>query len=76
MQSIKPLMNWSGQLSHDALVKRGFVEVNRHINPMMLEGVVAQREGYHDEDVKKQWELYSHITNEDAALVFDMILII
>jgi len=71
---IPPMLNWCGQLSHDALRRRGFVVTESSINADVREGVVSQRAGQHGEVVKKQWEAFAHLSDDEAAQVFEMTL--
>lgn len=72
VQPIPPLLNWCGQLSRGALERRGFTVVSESISAGVREGVVAQRGGYHGDDVRRQWEEYAQFSDDEAALVFVM----
>jgi len=74
ISSIPPLMNWCGQLSRGALAKRGFRVIGSSISPGLCEGVVSQRAGHHGESVRAQWEPFAHLSDDEAAQVFEMSL--
>lgn len=76
VSAIPPLLAWCGQLSCAALERRGFVVTGSTLGPDLREGVVAQRAGYHGETVKQQWEAFAHLSDDEAAQVFDMALVL
>lgn len=71
---IPPLLTWCGQLSRAALERRGFRVADSALSPELLEGVVSQRGGFHGDAVREQWKDFDHVSDEDAALVFNMTL--
>jgi GNAT superfamily N-acetyltransferase len=74
IRHIPPLLNWSGQASAKALRERGFVVVSESASAGLREGVVSQRQGYHGEDVQRQWEEFAHRSDDDAATLYEMTL--
>jgi GNAT superfamily N-acetyltransferase len=74
IRHIPPLLAWSGQGSAKALRARGFVVVSEATNADLREGVVSQRQGYHGEDVQRQWEEFAHLSDDDAATLYEMTL--
>jgi GNAT superfamily N-acetyltransferase len=72
IMDIRPLLAWSGQLSRGALERRGFSLVSSKFYPELREGVLSQRTGAHGVDVQKQWEEYSHVSDDEASFMFDM----
>ena len=71
---IPPLLNWAGQVSRAALERRGFAVTSSRLSPELREGVVSQRGGAHGEAVRKQWEAFAHLLDDEAAQVFEMTL--
>jgi len=74
VSAIPPLLNWCGQLSRAALEHRGFTVTASSLSPALREGVIAQRTGAHGEAVKKQWEPFAHLSDDEAGLMFEMTL--
>jgi GNAT superfamily N-acetyltransferase len=74
IRHIPPLLNWSGQASLKALRERGFVVVSESASAGLREGVVSQRQGYHGEDVQQQWEEFAHLSDDEAATLYEMAL--
>jgi GNAT superfamily N-acetyltransferase len=72
IRHIPPLLNWSGQASLKALQQHGFTIVGRQVNPDLREGVVSQRLGYHGDEVKRQWEAFADISDDEAAVVYEL----
>jgi GNAT superfamily N-acetyltransferase len=71
---IRPLLDWTGMPSIDRLRRLGFREVGHSVNDELKKGVVAMRGGYHGEDVRKQWESYANLSDDEASWVYDMVL--
>jgi GNAT superfamily N-acetyltransferase len=76
VRSIPPLLAWCGGLSRSALERRGFSVIDSTLSPDLREGVVSQRAGHHGEAVRQQWEAFDHLSDDEAAQVFDMTLIL
>ncbi|UCC68966.1 MAG: GNAT family N-acetyltransferase [Armatimonadota bacterium] len=74
IRHIPPLLNWSGQASLKALQQHGFTIISQHVNPDLREGVVSQRLGYHGDKVKHQWEAFADISDEEAAVLYQLLL--
>lgn len=74
VSAIPPLLAWCGQLSRAALERRGFTVTGSAISPDLRDGVVAQRAGHHGEAVLRQWDAFAHLSDDDAAHVFEMTL--
>ncbi len=74
IRPIPPLLNWSGQASAKALQERGFVIVSEAVNADLREGVVSQRQGYHGEDVQRQWADFADLPDDEAATLYEMTL--
>lgn len=72
VSSIPPLLAWCGQLSRAALARRGFLVTDTTVSPELREGVVAQRAGYHGDDVRRQWVDFARWSDDEAAQVFAM----
>ncbi len=69
---IPPLLAWCGQLSRAALERRGFAVTGSALSPELREGVVSQRAGDHGEAVRRQWDTFAHLSDDEAAMVFEM----
>jgi len=74
VSNIPPLLNWCGQLSRGALEHRGFTVTRGALSPPLREGVVSQRAGAHGEAVKRQWEPFVHLSDDEAGTMFEMTL--
>jgi GNAT superfamily N-acetyltransferase len=74
IRHIRPLLNWSGQASVKALREHGFVVVSEAVNADLREGVVSQRQGYHGDDVQRQWEAFADLSDDGAATLYEMTL--
>jgi hypothetical protein len=69
---IRPLMRWSQALSVERYRKLGFdvrLSANRDEG-----GPAPQRRGAHGEVIKKMWEPYAHISDEEASRLYDVAL--
>lgn len=72
-QHIFPLISWAGGMSVQSLMKLGFEVISQRVDEGVRGGVISQRRGYHGEDVKKVWEeKYSHISDDEASVVYTM----
>jgi len=71
IQHIPPLMSWSNHLSVERFRKLGF-----DVKPSdeRCEAAVSQRMGYHGEVIKKLWEPYAHISDEEASMMYTVSL--
>ena len=69
---IRPLMAWSAALSVERYRKLGF-EVTLSANRDQA-GPVSQRRGAHGEVIKKMWEPYAHVSDEEASRLYDVAL--
>ncbi len=74
VRHIPPLLNWTGQASLSALQQRGFAVVGGEINPDLREGVISQRLGHHGEKVKQQWRAFADISDDEAAVLHELVL--
>jgi GNAT superfamily N-acetyltransferase len=68
---IPPLMAWSCHLSVERYRKLGF-----EITPSAetSDGPVSQRRGYHGEAMKRMWEPYSHMSDEEVSKTYHAVL--
>ena len=66
-----PLMTWSSALSVKRYSKFGF-----RILPSTntSDGPVSQRRGYHGEAMKRMWEPYAHLSDEEVSKLYDVVL--
>jgi GNAT superfamily N-acetyltransferase len=74
IRHIPPLLNWSGAASLKALERRGFTVTGQQVSPELREGVVSQRQGYHGDEVKRQWEPFADLSDDQAAEVYEVVL--
>jgi len=72
IRHIPPLLNWSGMASKKALSERGFKVISEKHEPALLEAIESQKQGHHGEDVKKAWEAFSDISDDEAAMIYEM----
>ena len=70
---IRPLLDWTGMPSIDRLRRLGFREVGHSVNDELKKGVVAMRGGYHGEDVRRQWDSYTDLSDDEASWVYDVV---
>jgi len=70
---IPPLLHWTGLLSVDAYDKLGFTCVGL-LDVDLLDGVRSMRAGHHGDDVLRQWEPFEHLSDEEAAAVYELVL--
>ena len=68
---IPPLMAWSAHLSVERYRTLGF-EITP--SPETVEVPVSQRRGYHGEVMKRMWEPYSHLSDEEVSRLYDVVL--
>jgi len=71
---IRPLLDWTGAFSIDRYRNLGFVETGHRVHEDLKAGVVAMRGGHHGEDLKKQWEQYAHLSDDEASEFYDVLL--
>jgi len=71
---IRPLLDWTGLPSIDRLRRLGFREVGHSVNDELRKGVVAMRGGYHGEDVRRQWDSYTDLSDDEASWVYEAVL--
>jgi GNAT superfamily N-acetyltransferase len=77
IRHILPLMSWSGQMSATSLRKQGFEVVGQEVDDGLQEAALSQQLGYHGEAVQRAWqEQYAHISAEEAALCYEMRLVL
>jgi GNAT superfamily N-acetyltransferase len=74
VRHIRPLLDWAGSESIDRLRRLGFREVGHSVNDELKKGVVAMRGGYHGEDVRRQWEPYANLSDDEASWIYDVVL--
>jgi GNAT superfamily N-acetyltransferase len=70
---IRPLLDWSGMLSRDVYEKLGFT-CTGIASREALEGVQHMRAGGHGEEVRRQWEPFARLSDEEAAEIYDVVL--
>jgi GNAT superfamily N-acetyltransferase len=68
---IPPLMTWHCHLSVERYRKFGF-EITRSAET--LDGPVSQRQGYHGEAMKRMWEPFAHMSDEEVSMLYDVVL--
>jgi GNAT superfamily N-acetyltransferase len=77
IRHILPLMSWSGQMSAASLQKQGFEIVGQEVDDGLQEAALSQQLGYHGEAVQRVWEeQYAHISAEEAAVRYEMRLVL
>lgn len=69
---IKPLLLWSGMYSLKRYKKLGFRVVKEQIDTGVKKGVISQRQGYHGKKIREMWKEYNHISNDEAAKVYNL----
>jgi len=72
IRRIPPLLDWTGLFSVDAYEKLGFTRAGVTTHGL-LEGVRNMRRGEHGDDVLKRWEPFRHLSDEDAAEVYQVV---
>jgi ribosomal protein S18 acetylase RimI-like enzyme len=73
-QHIEPLLDWCGMWSVERYRRMGFQVTGGTPSEELKQGVVAMRGGHHGEEVKTQWEQYSRISDDEASMVYDVVL--
>jgi len=73
-RQIPSLLAWCGQAGCESLRRRGFVVVSEEISPELREGVVSQRGGFHGRQVQEQWDAFAELSDDEAAVCFEMTL--
>jgi len=73
IRHIPPLLDWCGSFSIDVYKRLGFVETGSAPHPELVEGVRNMRAGHHGEDVKEQWQPFAHLSDEEAAMMYDVV---
>lgn len=68
---IPPLMTWSCHLSVERYRRLGF-RIARSAE--RLDGPVSQRQGYHGDAMKRMWEPYAHMPDEEVSALYDVVL--
>ncbi len=64
-------------MSAASLQKHGFEIVGQEIDGGIQEAALSQQLGYHGEEVQRTWqEQYAHISAEEAAIRYEMRLIL
>jgi GNAT superfamily N-acetyltransferase len=70
---IKPLLLWTGSYSVERYKALGF-RVIETTEKGLLEGANSQKEGYHGPKIKKMWEKYSHLSDDEISRVYTVVL--
>jgi len=62
-------MSWANHLSVERYRKLGF-----DVKPSeeRCEAAVSQRRGAHGEFIKKLWEPFAHLSDEEASMMYDV----
>jgi len=68
---IPPLMTWSCHLSVKRYRECSF---ERWLSAERHEGPVSQRRGYHGEAMKRMWEPYAHMSDEEVSRLYSVVL--
>ena len=68
---VPPLLTWSCHLSIERFRQFGF-----RITPSAnkCDGALSQRRGYHGEAMKRMWEPYAHLSDEEVSRLYDATL--
>ena len=69
---IPPLMMWSCNFSVERYKRLGFQATPSPTDRQ--EGALHQRRGYHGEAMKKVWEPYANLSDEEVTTVYDVVL--
>ncbi len=69
-----PLLNWTGLFSLGAYRRLGFKVTGSKVSPELLEAVRHMRIGGHGEKVREQWQAFAHLSEEEAATLWDVVL--
>ncbi len=74
VQHIPPLLAWCGQASERGLHGQGFTITSELLSKSIREGVISQRQGDHSADIQAQWAEFDDLSDDDAAMTFEMTL--
>jgi len=73
-ETIPPLLDWTGMFSVAAYRALGFTVTGTEVSPELLEGVRHMRAGGHGDQARKQWRGLEHLSDEQAAALYQLVL--